>query len=85
MFNSRLRVKGRKRWFSNTIPWCHTSLYHENYVCSVSECYRISIAFKIVWMGENFEYVTCGKVFFRDRDMFPFSKTHSFFLTEYIL
>ena len=42
-FNSRLRVNGRKRWFSNTMV--SYIIYHENYACSVRECYRISIVF----------------------------------------
>ena len=45
-FNPRFRVNRRKRWFSNTVPWCHTSYTTRiMHASSVRECYRISIVF----------------------------------------
>ena len=59
-FASRLRaVDGRKRRFSNTMK--SYIIYHENYACSVRDVIVFPSFFKVlVWMGENFEYATCG-------------------------
>ena len=76
-FASRLRaVDGRKRRFSNTMK--SYIIYHENYACSVRDVIEFPSFFKVlVWMGENFEYATCGSPAFTFL-FFIFSQSYKF-------
>ena len=76
-FASRLRaVDGRKRRFSNTMK--SYIIYHENYACSVRDVIVFPSFFKVlVWMGENFEYATCGSPAFTFL-FFIFSQSYKF-------
>ena len=82
-FNSRLRVNGRKRWFSNTMV--SYIIYHENYACSVREYYLLSIVFLNCVDGRKLWIRYMWKRIFQGAGIkFPFSKTHSFFFYQNI-